>query len=148
MNMKITFQLNVRSIWPATYDASPESLAYIHCINVKQWLCEKEHPLASKRYNELLTSSIFPRSKPSKFFNVKPGGKTNLNKTTDQYICLDVMMMSSMLEPVLDIRFTASQSWGVDSECNGLETSLFSSPHKLSHDVPVLVHLVHKQWFS
>jgi hypothetical protein len=43
--------------------------------------------------------------------------------------------------PVLDVSFPAAKARSVDSECDGLEPSPFSSPNKLLHHLPVLVDL-------
>lgn len=78
-----TFQLRDRSIWPATYEASPESLACnISTIRIS-WV---KNNIIGNNWSEinifysLLTFSILPRSNPSKFFNVKYGGKVNLQE--------------------------------------------------------------------
>lgn len=99
-----------------------------------------------------LTLSILPRSNPSKFFNVKNGGKVNLHQEpsmcekhlmTRFIIYLKRVLADSInpYSPVLDISFPATKPWSVHSQSNGFETSLFSSSHKLCHNIPILVHL-------
>ena len=45
------------------------------------------------------------------------------------------------VEPVLDVSFSATKPWSVNSESNSFEPCPFSSSHKLSNNIPVLVHL-------
>lgn len=147
----VTCQLRVRSICPATYEASPESSA-----------CKKNHTPTEKEsvieellmeiefsieWHFTLTWSILPRSNPSKFFNVKYGGKVNLHQEPSK--CEEHLMQALLYTtltqyihtPVLDISFPATKPWSVHSQSNGFETSLFSSSHKLCHNIPILVHL-------
>ncbi len=85
INSHLTFQLRERSICPATYEASPESLVcrLTPCMIIE----EKNIYINNYMENYLLdikksswwpTLSIFPRFNPSKFFRVKNGGRTNL----------------------------------------------------------------------
>jgi hypothetical protein len=43
--------------------------------------------------------------------------------------------------PVLDISFSAAKTRGIHGERYRLESSLFSSPHKLLNNLPVFVNL-------
>lgn len=97
----------------------------------------------------LMTLSIFPRSNPSKFFNVRPRGSANLQdnnhqqttKRSNKQIGLMWWSWCEVSSPVFDVRFSSSKPWSIYSKSNRFESSLFSSFHKLSNHISILIHL-------
>ena len=150
-----TFQERVRSTWPATYEARPESFVWY----ITKYLVRRLEQIYT--FLQFMSSSVFRWPCPScqdpglQSFST-PDVEVRWICMFSDYICrlenseskqstfhpYNVLGSVVILAPIFNISFSAAKPWSVNSECNSLKASHFSPFHELPHYIPVLVDLM------